>query len=76
MPTLTYLEDQLRDPDGAGQARLVQLSAAAVRLQAALATPSVPQQHQQITLLLEAVNQAENIIQVLYYRYQSRYKIL
>lgn len=71
MPTLTDLEDRVRVSDEQTQERLRELASAKIRLLQAMKGPIVPAQYQQFTLLLEAVIQAENIINVIYFRYHN-----
>ncbi|MFP1892482.1 EscE/YscE/SsaE family type III secretion system needle protein co-chaperone [Lonsdalea quercina] len=71
MPTLTDLEDHVRDSEAHTRERLVQLAEAKARLLRAMKGPSTPLQYQHITLLLEAVVQAEDIIKVIYFRYHN-----
>jgi len=71
MTTLTVLEDSLRDSDEQTQQHLSALAALRGRLQQAMCEPANPEQYQQIALLLEAVIQAEDIINVIYFRYHN-----
>ncbi|EPU3933603.1 EscE/YscE/SsaE family type III secretion system needle protein co-chaperone [Morganella morganii] len=72
MSTLTYLEDSVRDSVNRAQDRLNILQAAKIRLQQSMNEPVTREQHQQFTLLLEAVIQAEDIIRVIVYRYHNQ----
>ncbi|ECX2002014.1 EscE/YscE/SsaE family type III secretion system needle protein co-chaperone [Citrobacter braakii] len=72
MPTLTYLEDSLRDSINQAQDKLKILQAAKIRLQHSMKGPTTKEQYQQFTLLLEAVIQAEDIIKVIAYRYHNQ----
>ncbi|AJJ62708.1 EscE/YscE/SsaE family type III secretion system needle protein co-chaperone [Yersinia aldovae] len=71
MPTLTDLEDSLRDSDEQTKERLMALAAVYHRLIVAMQGPASREQYQQFTLLLEAVIQAEDIINVIYFRYHN-----
>lgn len=72
MPTLTYLEDSVRDSINQAQDRLKILQAAKIRLLQAMKGPTTQKQYQQFTLLLEAVIQAEDIITVIAFRYHNQ----
>ncbi|WP_447783523.1 EscE/YscE/SsaE family type III secretion system needle protein co-chaperone [Enterobacter asburiae] len=72
MPTLTYLEDSVRDSIHQAQERLKILQAAKIRLLQSMKGPATQGQYQQFTLLLEAVIQAEDIIKVIAYRYHNQ----
>ncbi|MEY4474584.1 MAG: hypothetical protein RL248_351 [Pseudomonadota bacterium] len=71
MSTLTHLEDSLRDSDEQTKERLMILAAVSHRLLMAMQGPTNPEQYQRFTLLLEAVIQAEDIINVIYFRYHN-----
>lgn len=71
MLTLTVLEDRLRDSDKHTEEWLRGLAAARYRLQQTMFTPISREQYQQFALLLEAVIQAEDIINVIYFRYHN-----
>ncbi|NLS55309.1 EscE/YscE/SsaE family type III secretion system needle protein co-chaperone [Hafnia alvei] len=71
MATLTELEDRLRDSDEQTRERLTALAAVKSRLLEAMQNPMPQEQYQQFTLLLEAVIQAEDIINVIYFRYHN-----
>ncbi|WP_278809022.1 EscE/YscE/SsaE family type III secretion system needle protein co-chaperone [Obesumbacterium proteus] len=71
MPTLTNLEDRLRDSDEHTRERLITLATVKSRLLKAMQGPMPREQYQQFTLLLEAVIQAEDIINVIYFRYHN-----
>ncbi|WP_408581923.1 EscE/YscE/SsaE family type III secretion system needle protein co-chaperone [Obesumbacterium proteus] len=68
---MTNLEDRLRDSDEQTRERLATLAAAKSRLIKAMQGPTPREQYQQFTLLLEAVIQAEDIINVIYFRYHN-----
>lgn len=72
MPTLTYLEDSVRDSINQAQDRLKILQVAKIRLQHSMKRPATKEQYQQFTLLLEAVLQAEDIINLIAYRYHNQ----
>lgn len=72
MPTLTYLEDSVRNSINEAQERLKILQVAKIRLLQSMKEPATQEQYQQFTLLLEAVIQAEAIIKVIAYRYHNR----
>lgn len=72
MPTLTYLEDSMRDSLHQVQERLKILQAAKIRLLQSMKDPAIQAQYQQLTLLLETVIQAEDIIKVIAYRYHNQ----
>lgn len=72
MPTLTYLEDSVRDSINQAQDRLKILQAAKIRLLQAMKGPATQKQYQQFTLLLEAVIQAKDIIKVIAFRYHNQ----
>lgn len=72
MPTLTYLEDSVRDSINQAQDRLKILQAAKIRLLQSMKGPATQEQYQQFTLLLEAVIQAEDIIKAIAYRYHNQ----
>ncbi|WP_252145092.1 EscE/YscE/SsaE family type III secretion system needle protein co-chaperone [Yokenella regensburgei] len=72
MPTLTYLEDSVRDSINQAQDRLKILQAAKIQLLQSMKGPATQEQYQQFTLLLEAVIQAEDIIKVIAYRYHNQ----
>jgi len=71
MPTLTDLEDRLRGSNEEAKEHLVILSAICHRLLIAMQAPMNPDEYQQFTLLLEAVIQAEDIINVIHFRYHN-----
>ncbi|WP_211095740.1 EscE/YscE/SsaE family type III secretion system needle protein co-chaperone [Hafnia alvei] len=68
---MTELEDRLRDSDEQTRERLTALAAVKSRLLEAMQNPMPQEQYQQFTLLLEAVIQAEDIINVIYFRYHN-----
>lgn len=70
MSTLTHLEDYLRQPDSDMAPLLSLLDEARHCLDTALKKPEKKTQYTQLTLLHKAVIQAEDIIKVIYYRYQ------
>ncbi|MFP2694216.1 EscE/YscE/SsaE family type III secretion system needle protein co-chaperone [Enterobacter ludwigii] len=72
MPTLTYLEDSVRDSINQAQDRLKILQTAKIRLLQLMKGPVSQEQYQQFTLLLDAVIQAEDIIKVIAYRYHNQ----
>jgi len=72
MPTLTNLEDSVRDSINQAQDRLKILQAAKIRLLQSMKGPAAQEQYQQFTLLLEAVIQADDIIKVIAYRYHNQ----
>lgn len=72
MPTLTYLEDSVRDSINLAQDSLKILQEAKIRLMQSMKEPATQEQYQQFTLLLEAINQAEDIIRVIAYRYHNQ----
>jgi len=72
MPTLTYLEDSVRDSINQAQDRLKILQSIKIRLRQLMRGPVTQDQYQQFTLLLEAVIQAEDIIKVIAYRYHNQ----
>lgn len=72
MPTLTYLEDCLRDSVDQSQDRLNILQVAKIRLLQSMKGPVTQEQYRQLTLLLEAVIQAKDIIRVIAYRYHNQ----
>ncbi len=72
MPTLTYLEDSVRDSIEQAEDRLRLLAAARIRLLQSMKGPATQEQYKQFTLLLEAVIQAEDIIKVIAYRYHNQ----
>ncbi len=71
MTTLTALEDRLRDSDEYAQTVSIELAAARYRLTQAMANPITPEEYQHFALLLEAVIQSEDIIEVIYFRYHN-----
>lgn len=72
MPTLTQLEEVLRQSDGQAEKLLTQLIATHHRLQKKLKQSDSQNQYQQITLLLELVIQAEDVIKEIYFRYHNQ----
>ncbi|MGL5700110.1 MAG: EscE/YscE/SsaE family type III secretion system needle protein co-chaperone [Kluyvera sp.] len=72
MPTLTYLEDSMRDSIAHAEDKLRILATARIRLLQLMKAPATQQQYQHFTLLLEAVIQAEDIIKVIAYRYHNK----
>lgn len=72
MPTLTYLEDSVRDSINLAQARLKILQTAKIRLLKLMKGPATQEQYQQFTILLEAIIQAGDIIKVIAYRYHNQ----
>lgn len=73
MQTLTELEDKLRKKRNNINELLAILAGARQRLQETLDSPGENMQYQRLTLLLEAVIQAEDIIKIINFRYR-RYK--
>lgn len=67
--TLTALEDRLRDANV--QADITHLTQARKRLEGAMKNPTSPDKYKELALLLEAVIQAEDIINVIYFRYHN-----
>lgn len=76
MLTITHLEDQLRSTPTRAEELLQLLHAARSRLQQQMSIPAEQQRYQQITLLLEAVIQAEDIVKIIDYRYQQKNTLL
>lgn len=72
MPTITYLEDCLRDSEQLAQERLSQIIMLRSHLCNALAHPASRDEYRSITLLLDAASEAENIIKVIYFRYHNK----
>ncbi|EJJ0531842.1 type III secretion system chaperone SsaE [Salmonella enterica] len=71
MTTLTQLEDLLLHSREEAKGIILQLRAARQQLEKASGKVQDPQQYQQNTLLIEAIEQAENIINIIYYRYHN-----
>ncbi|EAT3566855.1 type III secretion system chaperone SsaE [Salmonella enterica] len=71
MTTLTQLEDLLLHSREEAKGIILQLRAARRQLEKACGKIQDPQQYQQNTLLIEAIEQAENIINIIYYRYHN-----
>ncbi|EKT7565856.1 type III secretion system chaperone SsaE [Salmonella enterica] len=71
MTTLTQLEDLLLHSREEAKEIILQLRAARRQLEENNSKMLDPQQYQQNTLLLEAIVQAENIINTIYYRYHN-----
>lgn len=71
MTTLTRLEDLLLHSREEAKGIILQLRAARKQLEENNGKLQDPQQYQQNTLLLEAIEQAENIINIIYYRYHN-----
>lgn len=71
MPTLTHIEDGLRDSPAQAEQWQRQLHAIQRRLRLAMNTPVRPEQYRQFTVLLEAALQAEDIISGIYFRYHN-----
>ncbi|ECG8588935.1 type III secretion system chaperone SsaE [Salmonella enterica subsp. salamae] len=71
MTTLTQLEDLLLHSREEARGIILQLKTARQQLEKANAKTQDPRQYQQNTLLLEAIVQAENIINIIYYRYHN-----
>lgn len=71
MPTLTHIEDGLRDSPAQAEQWQRQLRAIQRRLRQAMNTPAHPAQYQQFTVLLEAALQAEDILNGIYFRYHN-----
>lgn len=71
MTTLTRLEDLLLHSREEAKGIILQLRAARKQLEENNDRLQDPQQYQQNTLLLEAIEQAENIINIIYYRYHN-----
>ncbi|EGZ3992473.1 type III secretion system chaperone SsaE [Salmonella enterica subsp. enterica serovar Wichita] len=71
MTTLTRLEDLLLHSREEAKGIILQLRAARRKLEENNSKIQDPQQYQQNTLLLEAIVQAENIINTIYYRYHN-----
>ncbi|ECE4235075.1 type III secretion system chaperone SsaE [Salmonella enterica] len=71
MTTLTQLEDLLLHSREEAKGIILQLRAARRQLEKASGKVQDPQQYQQNTLLIEAIEQAENIINIIYYRYHN-----
>ncbi len=71
MTTLTRLEDLLLHSCEEAKGIILQLRAARKQLEENNGKLQDPQQYQQNTLLLEAIEQAENIINTIYYRYHN-----
>lgn len=71
MPTLTLIEDGLRDSPVQAEQWQRQLRAIQHRLRQAMISPVCPAQYQQFTVLLEAALQAEDILNGIYFRYHN-----
>ncbi|ECC1660048.1 TPA: type III secretion system chaperone SsaE [Salmonella enterica subsp. salamae] len=71
MTTLTRLEDLLLHSREEAKGIILQLRVARQQLEENNGKIQEPQQYQQNTLLLEAIEQAENIINTIYYRYHN-----
>ncbi|ECF6072630.1 type III secretion system chaperone SsaE [Salmonella enterica subsp. houtenae] len=71
MTTLTQLEDVLFHSREEAKGIILQLRAARQQLEKINGKIQDPQQYQQNTLLIEAIEQAENIINIIYYRYHN-----
>lgn len=71
MTTLTQLEDVLFHSREETKGIILQLRAARQQLEKINGKIQDPQQYQQNTLLIEAIEQAENIINIIYYRYHN-----
>lgn len=69
MATLTALEDRLCDVNA--QAEIDLIIQVRARLEFALMKPMSREEYKELTLLLEAVVQAEDIIKVIYFRYHN-----
>ncbi len=61
----------MRDSDKQTRECLTALAAVKSHLLQAMQNPAPQEQYQRFTLLLEAVIQAENIIDVIYFRYHN-----
>lgn len=72
MPTLTHLEDSVRDSAILAEDKFKTLAAAKIRLLQSMKGSVTQKQYQQFTLLLEAVIQAEDIIRVIAFRYHNK----
>ncbi|HCL5250047.1 TPA: type III secretion system chaperone SsaE [Salmonella enterica] len=71
MTTLTQLEDLLLHSREEAKGIILQLRTARQKLEKVNSKIQNPQQYQQNTLLIEAIDQAENIISIIYYRYHN-----
>lgn len=71
MPTLTHIEEGLRDSPAQAEQWQRQLRAIQRRLRQAMNSPARPAQYQQFTVLLEAAVQAEDILNGIYFRYHN-----
>ncbi|HCM1917805.1 TPA: type III secretion system chaperone SsaE [Salmonella enterica subsp. salamae serovar 28:r:e,n,z15] len=71
MTTLTQLEDLLLHSREEAKGIILQLRTARQKLEKLNSKIKNPQQYQQNTLLIEAIDQAENIISIIYYRYHN-----
>ncbi|EKS5667111.1 type III secretion system chaperone SsaE [Salmonella enterica] len=71
MTTLTQLEDVLFHSREEATGIILQLRSARQQLEKVNGKIQDPQQYQQNTLLIEAIEQAENIINIIYYRYHN-----
>ncbi|MBA3111581.1 type III secretion system chaperone SsaE [Salmonella enterica] len=71
MTTLTQLEDLLLHSREEAKGIILQLRTARQNLEKVNSKMQNPQQYQQNTLLIEAIDQAENIISIIYYRYHN-----
>lgn len=73
MLTLTQLEEDLQNPQKEAGLLITQFAVARDRLQKTRLQPQNPAEYQQLTLLLHAIDQAETIINVIYFRCHSRW---
>lgn len=71
MPTLTQIEDGLRESPSQAEQWQRQLHAIQHRLRQAVKSPVRPAQYQQFTVLLEAALQAEDILNGIYFCYHN-----
>lgn len=71
MTTLTQLEDLLLHSCEEAKRIILQLRTARQQLEKVNGKIQDPQQYQKNTLLIEAIEQAEDIINIIYYRYHN-----
>lgn len=72
MPTITYLEDWLKEHPEELQSKLDELDKAGNALKVALSSPTTPEKHQELQKLYASVLGARKIMKTLSYRYHQK----